>query len=292
MKESKALSLIAILIMYIIAFAIGFVIYFNLPFKYYWSLLIADIASTAIIFLFSCIFKNASCYDAYWSVAPLVIAIALLIKGPINSVRLMLSISVILWAIRLTINWIYTFDNLCWIDWRYKNIKEKTKIFYPIVNFLGIHLVPTLVVYCCILPLVFVFYNNVELNAFVIIFFILSILSFTMQGIADYEMHRFRKNKNSTFIRNGLWKYSRHPNYLGEIMMWWSIGLASVIALGFKEYYPLLVGAFLNTLLFLFISIPLAEHHQASRKEGFDEYKAETRMLLPIYKRKKIVKQK
>jgi steroid 5-alpha reductase family enzyme len=66
--------------------------------------------------------------------------------------------------------------------------------------------------------------------------------------------------------------------------MWWSIGLLSVLSL--SENYILLIGAFLNTCLFLFVSIPLAEKRQ-SRKEGFIEYKNETRMLLPIKKFKK-----
>ena len=213
--------------------------------------------------------------------------IGYLFSRPLNSVRVLLSISVILWGIRLTLNWIYTFDNLLWIDWRYKQLKEQSGKLYPLVNFLGIHLFPTIIVYLCILPLAYVFYNESTLSVFVILFFITSILSFTMQGIADLQMHHFRKNRRSTFIRTGLWKYSRHPNYLGEILMWWSIGLASVFSLGFFNYFPLLIGASCNTLLFVFISIPLAEKHQASRKEGFEDYKKETRMLLPIYKRKK-----
>ena len=213
--------------------------------------------------------------------------VGFLLNRPLNIVRFLLSISVILWGIRLTLNWIYTFDNLLWIDWRYKQLKEQSGKLYPIVNFLGIHLFPTIIVYLCLLPLAYVYYYESTFNVFVLIFFVTSLLSFTMQGIADFQMHSFRKNRTSTFIRNGLWKYSRHPNYLGEILMWWSIGLASVFALGVTTYFPLLIGALCNTMLFIFISIPLAEKHQASRKEGFAEYKSETRMLLPIYKRKR-----
>ena len=94
-------------------------------------------------------------------------------------------------------------------------------------------------------------------------------------------MHRFRKGKTGGFIRSGLWKYSRHPNYLGEILMWWGIGIASVFAMPDRCY--LLVGALANTLLFACVSIPLAEQRQ-SRKEGFAEYKKATRILLPIKK--------
>jgi len=65
--------------------------------------------------------------------------------------------------------------------------------------------------------------------------------------------------------------------------MWINIALIAVFAL--NNYYFLIIGSIVNTLIFLFISIPLAESHQKERKEGFDEYKKETRMLLTIYKR-------
>lgn len=287
MKKSKFYSLVAICAMYIIAGIIGVLVYINLPFEFYWNLLIADVSATVVIFIFSLIFKNASCYDAYWSVAPMVIVSGFLFTKELNLVRILLSISVLLWGLRLTLNWVYTFDNLTWIDWRYKKLKDETKFFYPLVNLFGIHLFPTIIVYLCILPVVYVFHYANEVNVFVILFFITSVMSFILQGIADLQMHQFRKNRNSTFIRNGLWKYSRHPNYLGEISMWWSIGLSSIFSLGFSSFYPLLVGALCNTLLFIFISIPLAERHQASRKEGFEEYKKQTRMLLPIVKKEK-----
>lgn len=283
MKKNKITSLMIILVIYFIAAIVGYTIYINLPFEFYFNLLIADISSTILIFIFSCIFKNASCYDAYWSVAPIVIISFYLISKPFSIVRLLLSIAIIGWGIRLTINWAYTFDNLLWIDWRYKMLKEKTKWLYPLVNFLGIHLFPTLVVYTCILPAVFCFEYETSFNILVLLFFILSMFSFQFQAVADIQMHRFRKTGSNTFIRNGLWKYSRHPNYLGEIMMWISVGLLSISAL--NGYYYLIIGSMINTLMFVFISIPMAEEHQRSRKEGFDEYKKETRMLLPIYKK-------
>ena len=103
-------------------------------------------------------------------------------------------------------------------------------------------------------------------------------------------MHKFRQEKAQNpettpqFIRNGLWKYSRHPNYLGEIIMWWGIALSVVCAV--PERWYLIAGAFINTCLFLFISIPMADNRQ-SQKQGFDEYKKQTRMLLPIAVNKK-----
>ena len=160
-------------------------------------------------------------------------------------------------------------------------LHEKTGVFYPIINFVGIHMVPTLVVYGCVLPAVEVIESAAKGNVLSMVFFALAMAAVLLQGTADYQMQSFRKQRSGGFIRTGLWKHSRHPNYLGEIVMWWSVALMAIAALGFE--WRLIVGAVANTLLFLCVSIPLADGRQ-SRKEGFEEYKEQTRMLLPIRK--------
>ena len=160
-------------------------------------------------------------------------------------------------------------------------LKEKTGKFYPIVNFLGIHLFPTLVVYACMLPVVYTYALDFKANTGSVVFFILSILAVILQLVSDTQMQKFRNGKTGGFIRNGLWKYSRHPNYLGEILMWWGVALAFISAVPSMWY--LCAGALVNTLMFLFISIPMADKRQA-KKDGFDEYKKQTRILLPIKK--------
>ncbi len=270
-----------IAIIYVLATAVGVVVYWICSFHFAIKLLLADVAATVFVFIFSLIFKNASVYDPYWSVQPPVIATAFAIVYGVNILGVFLLIAVWFWAIRLTANWAYTFHGLSHQDWRYSMLKEKTGKWYPVVNFVGIHFVPTLVVYGCILPVVYAFVYSWESNAFSIIFCILAVLSATLQGIADIQMHIFRKKKTGGFIRAGLWKYSRHPNYLGEILQWWNMAFAVVAS---SQTWLLLIGAFCNTLLFLCISVPLADGRQ-SRKEGWVEYKKQTRMLLPIYKR-------
>lgn len=282
LKEDRAFSFAVIAFVYLLALAAGVGVYAACPFDLWARLLLADVAATVVTFLFSLIFRNASVYDPYWSVQPIAILFLLLTEfGATMSATLPL-IAVALWGLRLTANWAYTFKNLTAQDWRYTMLKEKTGKLYPLVNFFGIHLVPTLVVYCCVLPAAYTLAEGPAFNAGAAVFFVLSLLAVLLQGTADCEMHSFRKKGTGGFIRTGLWKWSRHPNYLGEILMWWGIGLAAVCVMPEKWY--LLLGAVLNTLLFLFISIPMADKHQ-SRKKGFEAYKAQTRMLLPLPKR-------
>jgi steroid 5-alpha reductase family enzyme len=122
---------------------------------------------------------------------------------------------------------------------------------------------------------------NLEINAGFIIFFALSIFAAVLQCVADVQMHIYRKKKETPFIRRGLWKYSRHPNYLGEILMWWGVALAFLCVC--PSLWYLMAGAVINTAMFLIVSVPMADKRQ-SRKHGFSEYKKQTRMLLPIKK--------
>ncbi len=282
MKDFKrASSFIIVTLIYLFATAVGVGVYIICPFHFAINLLIADICATVCVFLFSVIFSNASVYDPYWSVQPPVIVTAFAIFYGLNALGVALIISVWFWAIRLTANWAYTFNGLSHQDWRYTLLKQKTGALYPVVNFTGIHLVPTLVVYGCTLPAVYAIINGWQVNPLSFAFCVLAICSASMQGVADIQMHKFRKNKTSNFNRNGLWKYSRHPNYLGEILQWWGVGLAVFFA---SQQWLLLIGALCNTLLFVFISIPLADGRQC-QKQGWEEYKSATRALLPVYKK-------
>ena len=281
LKQNRAASFIVVTLVYILAAAVGIAVYFALTFDWWLSLLIADVAATVATFVFSIAFKNASVYDPYWSVQPPVILVAFAVGRELTLLGVLLSVAVSYWAVRLTANWGYTFADLNHQDWRYTMLREKTGAFYPIINFVGIHMVPTLVVYGCILPAVYAVREGLAANIASVLFLCVSLGAATMQGIADIEMHKFRKNRNGAFIRNGLWKYSRHPNYLGEILMWWGVGLSVVSAA--PHAWWLLSGAVANTVLFLAVSIPMADGRQ-SRKEGFREYKEQTRMLLPIKK--------
>lgn len=280
-KQNRAASFLAVSAVYILATGVGIFVYRALSLDWWLALLVADVAATVVTFLFSLLFQNASVYDPYWSVQPPVILVAFAMGRELTVLGVLLLFAVSFWAIRLTANWAYTFKGLDHQDWRYTMLKEKTGVFYPVINFVGIHMVPTLVVYGCVLPAVYAIREGLAANVASVLLLLVSMGAATMQGIADVEMHRFRSCRDGAFIRRGLWKYSRHPNYLGEILMWWGVGL-SVVCAAPRAWY-LAAGAVANTVLFFAVSIPMADGRQ-SRKEGFAEYKRQTRMLLPIRK--------
>ena len=277
--NNKLLSILVITIIYVLTTIIGIIIYNKLPYSNIINIFIVDIICTIIVYIFSVIFKNASIYDPYWSVQPIIILTLYSLTKTINIPIIIMLISIYIWGIRLTLNWAYTFKNLTHQDWRYTMLKEKNKKIYELVNLFGIHLMPTILVFLAILPALYIIDYSTSLTIYSIFGLIVCLIATSLELVSDYQMHKFR-SKSKGLINTGLWKYSRHPNYLGEILMWWGILIQAIPV--FNSF--LLIGPLAITLLFLFISIPMADKRQ-SKKEGYQEYKKRTNRLIPIKRR-------
>jgi len=277
-KTGRGASFFIIFMVYLLALLLGIFVYFRVSGYHWLRILIADVAATTLVFIFSCIFDNASVYDPYWSVQPIMILLPLMLASP-SLPKILLYFMVLFWGIRLTTNWAYTFHGLEHQDWRYSQLSEQTGKLYFFVNFAGIHMFPTLIVFACILPAIFVMDESPAFSPLCLIGFFVSVGAVILQMVSDIQMQEYRKNRSTPFIEVGLWKYALHPNYLGEILMWWGVAIFSVALLGFRWY--LILGAVLNNLMFLFISIPMADKRQA-KKPGYDEYREGKNRLIPI----------
>ena len=255
--------------------------YMLLPFRFWAKLLIADCIATVFVYLFSNAFNNASVYDPYWSVQPIVIAGVFALFYNMTPATVLLLISIVYWGVRLTFNWAYCFGGLNHQDWRYTMLREKNGKIYPLLNFAGIHMMPTLIVYLCTLPAVFAIREEHSANIGSIAGAVICIGAATLQLFADMQMQKYRKSGEHGLIRTGLWRNARHPNYLGEILMWWGVAIQAVSVMPARWW--LIAGALANTIMFFTVSIPMADKRQ-SAKPGYAEYKAATRSLLPIPK--------
>ena len=81
----------------------------------------------------------------------------------------------------------------------------------------------------------------------------------------------------------GLWRYSRHPNYLGEILFWWGMYIYGLGA-DAGRFWWMFVGPAVITLSIVFASIPLMEKRQLARRPAYAQYQASTSMLLLLPK--------
>ena len=201
----------------------------------------------------------------------------------IDLTTVLLIVGIMLWAIRLTYNWWKNWTGFKEQDWRYDLIKEKTTKYYLLSNFGAIHLIPTLVVYIQLINAYEVIIKGGSINIWIILGFILMLFATTIQFLADKQMYEFRQNRDSKsqIIDRGIWLYSRHPNYLGELSIWVGVYLMYLgisKTLDMNILYPLAMIA-----LFLFISIPMMEK-KLDNRPGFNDYKKQVSMLIPYRK--------
>jgi len=285
MKKNTFFSYTSVLIVYFIAILLGkYTLDFLQLDSIYYEMLIADALVTAVVFLFSYLFKNSSIYDPYWSVIPLLIAIYWISLSPQgNEIRQVLVLSVIsIWSFRLTFNWIRSWPNLEHEDWRYKKLKEDSGKLYWLVSFFGIHLFPTLIVFLGLSPVLPALQSQAPVSLFDMIGVLISISAVVIEYVSDEQLRKFKK-ENSTKaanMENGLWSVSRHPNYFGEILFW--LGLF-IIALsdGITSNGWTGIGFISMFLLFYFISIPMMEKRLVLNKNQYKEYQKKVPVLFP-----------
>jgi steroid 5-alpha reductase family enzyme len=270
-------SFILIIFIYLFSFTGAFIFYRWLPKgNLIVNVIIADLIATVIIWVIGSLFKNASVYDPYWSVAPLIMVWPFVSKFDAKSFLILFVIG--LWGLRLTFNWVLSFDGIRSQDWRYTQYQTKFPKLWPLVNLFGIHLMPTVIVLGVMIPAFLGLQSENPLNVFGIIAACVSLLGIGLEHFADSQSRRFRLSHHGKVNDSGLWKYSRHPNYLGEITMWW--GIFFILLAIDPSKYLFFLGPLANTLLFVFISIPLMEGRQIKNKPDYAAYQAKTSMLL------------
>jgi steroid 5-alpha reductase family enzyme len=285
---SRGTSFLICLITYIFAFIAAYitVAFSEGTYNTLITALLADIVATVVVYLFSVYFKNASLYDAYWSVAPPVIAIYWFQHGTLGFFQLMIIVAISIWAIRLTWNWAKGWSGLQHQDWRYTQLQQQNPKTYWLVNLTGIHLFPTIIVFLGMLPVCYSMQQpDTVVSSIFWIGFAICVVATAIEYLADEEMRFFKRYaKPGSYIDKGLWKYSRHPNYFGEICFWLGLWVMQ-LALTFEPWYSV-VGVILMILLFVFISIPLMEKKNLKSKPGYNKYIIEVSMLVPWFRKK------
>ena len=280
-EYSKTMSIAIIAVIYAVAGAAGMLAFGKLgaALGEPWALLAADVIATVIVWGFGIVYENVSVYDPYWSVAPPVMFTAFaMYKGCWTRPVVLLLIAVWYWGIRLTYNWALTFKGLAHEDWRYTKYREaQFPVFFQLTNFFGLNMMPTLVVFACMLPGFSLFGLDVPANALTWLGFAICTAAASIQLVADTQSRRFRAAHPGRVCDAGLWRRGRHPNYFGEISMWWGVWVMYASLQGIDW---LILGPVAMTALFLFISIPLMESRQLANKPAYAEYRSRTRIFI------------
>lgn len=255
-------------------------------------MLAAFIHSSIIIFVYATIWFAIAVYkkrndvaDIAWGMGYIITCGYLFITYPASSVLILLYTLVIVWGLRLSMH-IYARNKNKSEDFRYKNWREEWGNFFYLRSYLQVFLLQGIFLLIIISPVIHAAVaESLQWNVFTWLGLCCWIIGFYFQTVADWQLSVFKstqKNKG-LIIQTGLWKYSRHPNYFGEIVMWWSI---FIITIPFTNSFYFIISPLTITLLLVFVSgIPMLEKKYKGNA-AFEAYKKRTAALIPRPPRK------
>ncbi len=275
---SKARSLTLVGVAYVVALAVAaaWLVWGVHTGRLWLDTLIADVLATSVVFVFSRVFGNSSFYDAYWSVVPPLLLFYWWSQSGVHQLRCwLIAVVVVVWAVRLTANWLYAFPGLHHEDWRYPMFRERAGRWEFVVDLVTIHLIPTLLVFAGMLPVyVAVTRPGDDIGWLTALAFALGLAAVSLELVADVQLHRFVRRKaagrENEVMDRGLWSWSRHPNYFGEFSFWVALALFGVAAAPSDAWWVCL-GALGMLGMFLGGSIPMMESRSLQRRPGYQD---------------------
>ncbi len=246
-----------------------------------------SVAINAVFFACAILMRTDKVTDLSYSLSFVVLAVVLLVRGGHFSLLHVLTAALICaWGIRLGA-WLFARILKTGVDHRFDDIRNRP------LRFARFWALQALTVWVVMLPVTRLFSlpGSDGLPAVTIVGAALWVLGFALEAIADAQKSAFKEDPATRdhFISSGLWRYSRHPNYFGESLLWWGLFVAAIPAFAGWDFLTALGPLFL-TLLLLFVSgVPLLEK-SADKKHGgepaYQEYKRRTSLFVPLPPRK------
>lgn len=235
------------------------------------------------VFILALILKDNSIVDIFWGIGFILLAITSLWQsGAVELKKIIVSSVVIIWGLRLSLHIFYRNAGKR-EDFRYANWRRTWK-YFRLRSFLQIFILQGFFMLIIAWPVLHV---NAKAGSGFGMIDILGLMTFFtgffFEAVGDYQLLKFKSNAENKgrIITSGLWKYSRHPNYFGEALLWWGIW---IMAIPVNDGIFTILSPLAITLLLRFISgVPMLEKKYEGRPD-WEAYKERTPVFVPFLK--------
>jgi len=234
----------------------------------------------ALAWLVSVKLRDASIVDSFWSIFFLAGLLAyVVVTGNSGARTLLILVIVTVWALRLSIY-------LTWRNWgepedrRYQAIRARNEPGFAWKSLYLVFGLQAVLAATISMPLLAAAHTESALSWIDYTGFGLWLAGFGFESVADWQLARFKAQaaNRDKVLRTGLWRYSRHPNYFGEALLWWGYYLIAVSAGGaWTVFAPVLM-----TYLLLRVSgVSLLEQDIGERRPDYRDYTTNTNAFVP-----------
>lgn len=239
-----------------------------------------------IFFAAALIKKDNSIADIAWGLGFILVAAFTLFREPgTTNIQVLVSLLVLFWGIRLAVH-IFFRNKGRGEDWRYAKWRREWGRWFLIRAYFQVFLLQGLTLLVIAYPIILI--NSTQTVSIGFLAYagtLIWVVGFFFEAVGDFQLLRFKRNPENKgkLMTRGLWRYTRHPNYFGECVMWWGIFLA---ALSVPRGWTALISPLLITFLLLRVSgVAMLEAKQKDNAE-FQEYARRTSIFFPWFPKK------
>jgi len=238
------------------------------------------------LFLIALIRKDNSIADVAWGPGFILAAWAtLFLHGSFSPRQWVANLLVLCWGLRLAVR-IHLRNRGKGEDERYRKWREEWGSSFVLRSYLQVFLLQGAILLLNVTPVLFInTWAAGPLNALDLLGAAVWLAGFALESVADRQLDRFVADpaNRGKIMDRGLWRYSRHPNYFGEVTMWWGLYL---VALSVPWGWASIIGPLTITYIILFVSgVPMTERFM-EKNPAFADYRRRTSAFVPWFPRK------
>ena len=250
--------------------------------NYFLTLILLLFAYMTLWFVVSLLKKRNDVADVAWGLGFVLMAWTSYFISDDSGIRgLLVGVLVSIWGLRLAWH-IHTRNKGKSEDYRYLAWRKEWGTWFYIRSYVQVYLLQGVFLFLIVMPVLLINKSaGARLGILDFVGVAVWLVGFYFEAVGDAQLARFIKNpaNKGKLMQSGLWAYTRHPNYFGEVTQWWGLWL---IALSVSGGLVGIIGPITITFLILKVSgVPLLENKMADNPE-FAEYKRRVSMFIPL----------
>ncbi len=236
-----------------------------------------------IVFIPSFVNKTEKFFDLTGSITYITVMVVSVLLTPERDLRTWtLLIMVSIWALRLG-SFLFLRIKKAGEDRRFREIKTSFPRFLQTWTLQGLWVTFSLAAALIVVTS----QQRVPLDIYYVIGLVIWLIGFGIEAIADQQKKSFRENpaNQGKFIQEGLWSWSRHPNYFGEIVLWVGVAIIALPVLTGWGWVALISPVFITILLTRISGVPMLEKRADEKwggQQDYETYKKSTSVLIPL----------
>lgn len=237
-----------------------------------------------VMFLIAQKIKDNSIVDIGWGIGFVLIAISSFLLSEQTTVQWIAVALITVWGLRLA-TYIFSRNIGNGEDYRYAQWREEWGKYVVVRAFFQVFMLQGAIMLIVASPLYVIFSQPLELTWNVYLALVVWLFGFYFEAMGDYQMARFKKNpaNKGIVMRQGVWKYTRHPNYFGDATQWWGIFLLALMS---PYWYWAAIGpAVMHFFLVKVSGVAMLERKYKGNPK-YADYIATTSAFLPWFPKK------